>query len=99
MKIIMKNGKEKEVKDDWIVEWCSLYWGDDVSINLQKARLWCLSNPEKRKVKLRSFLNNWLSRDCRIKPVATQIVAPQPVKQETTLENRQSYLEKMRGMI
>lgn len=100
MKIPLKNGTEVEIDPKFYEEVISLYWQDQVDVSIHKMRLWLLANPVKQGTK--AGINRRLMvflKDCPLRPKTRQVVAPQPVKQETTLENRQSYLEKMRGMI
>jgi hypothetical protein len=100
MKIPLKNGTEVEIDPKFYAEVCDLYWKDQVDVSIHKMRIWLLANPQKQGTlagvnrRLMVFL-----KDCPLKPKIRQVVTPQPVKQETTLENRQSYLEKMRSMI
>jgi len=90
VKILLKDGTEAKVEDAWIHEWASLYWQDDITVAIEKARLWCLDNPQKRKTRrgLRAFLGNWIRRDCRLKPqvrMVTQQEEPRPVVPRETM--------------
>ncbi len=107
MKILLKNGTEAEVEEKWIIEWCELYWKDDVKIQLMKCRLWNLSNPNNRKTKqgLRKHINNWLARankngDCRIRPEVTMVSnMPEEPRPDVPKETVSSALAKMKEIV
>ena len=100
MKIPLKNGTEVEIDPKFYAEVISLYWQDQVDVSIHKMRLWLLANPVKQGTK--AGINRRLMvflKDCPLRPKIRQVVAPQPVKQETSLQGRQSYLEKMKAAI
>lgn len=104
MKIPLRDGSEAEIDPVWIRTWCELYWADDVMTQLNKARLWCLSNPDRRKVRIRSFLNNWLSNahkrgECRIRPRTTMVVMPEEPRPDVPRETVSEALQKMKGLL
>jgi len=100
MKIPLKNGTETEIDPTFYEEIIALYWQDQVDITIHKMRLWLLANPGKQGTK--AGINRRLMvflKDCPLKPKITQVSTPKPVKQDTNLEGRQSYLEKMKAAI
>jgi len=70
LSIILKDGSEITVPQDWIDEWNKVYYS--VPQTLLDIRIWCLDNPTKRKTKrgLRSFLGRWIRKACTKRPLA-----------------------------
>ena len=98
MKFPIKGG-ESEVSPDWIKEWIEVYWKDDVLLAIEKARLWCLDNPDRCKTQrgLRRFLGNWIRRDCRIKPqMRVRVEMDDEPKPDVKKEIRVDYLKQMK---
>lgn len=50
------------VTDEQFDLWRSLYPGIDVAGELRKMSAWLDGNPEKRKVRVKAFVVNWLNR-------------------------------------
>ena len=77
MKIPVKDG-EAEIDPTWIAEWNRVFFSEDVLFCLEKARLWVLANPERRKTRrgLRKFLNNWIVNDARRRPQPAKTITP-----------------------
>ncbi len=101
MKILLKDGTEAKVEDSWVHEWASLYWMDDITVAIEKARLWCLDNPQKRKTKrgLRAFLGNWIRRDCRLKPQVRMVKQEIEPKPEHNREIVSNHLNRMKELL
>ena len=73
--IPLADGSEFPVPASLASEYAAAYPGVDVAGELAQVRVWCLSNPRKRKTKngIRRFLNSWLDRaqnQQRASPVA-----------------------------
>ena len=88
---------------DWVKQWSDVYWADDVKTEIHKARLWTLDNAESCPSKLptarylRSFLGNWIRRDCRIKPqMRVRVEMDDEPKPEVKKEIRVDYLKQMK---
>ena len=62
--IPLKDGTEYEIEDPYLSELLSVYAYDYIENQLKKMRLWCISNPAKRKTKrgVRRFITTWLGR-------------------------------------
>lgn len=73
MNILLKNGQEIEIPQDWIDEWNKVYY--DVPRTLADIRIWCLDNPSKRKTKrgLRAFVGRWIRKACVVRPLPMDI--------------------------
>jgi len=99
--IPLKDGSAGEIDPLWVKEWCDVYWKDDVLIALEKARVWCLDNPQKCKTKrgLRAFLGNWIRRDCRLKPQMRMVKQEVEEKPVVKSEIRQSAIEQMKELL
>lgn len=48
------------LEPDWLVEMAKAYPTIDIEKELQKAKAWLVSNPQKAKKNFKRFINNWL---------------------------------------
>ncbi len=60
--IIKKDGTMWEPSPEQILKWQGLYPAVDVYQELNAMAGWSDANPDKRKVKMTAFCNNWLNR-------------------------------------
>jgi hypothetical protein len=102
MLLMLRDGTETEIPQDWIDEWNKVYYS--VPQTLLDIRIWCLDNPGKRKTKrgLRAFLGRWIRSSCTKRPIAetsfAKIQAIPPEKQ-LDLPARLSRLAKLKAAI
>jgi len=61
-KIILEEGKFKNIPGALIEKWKQVAPGVDISAEIKKAELWIMSNPEKKRSKWTAFLSNWMIR-------------------------------------
>lgn len=100
MGVLLKNGTECEIPQDWIDEWNKVYY--DVPRTLAQIRIWCLDNPSKRKTKrgIRAFLGRWIRTSCQLRPVLSRNAVLQyeerPVE---TLETRRTRIAELKGAL
>lgn len=61
----LNTGELHSIYQHEVAEWTSLYPSVDVEQELRKMKGWLASNPSRRKTKrgIKSFVNNWLSRE------------------------------------
>lgn len=57
----LKGGKTVQVPESYVIDMQACFPEVDVRSEIQKARAWMISNPEKAKSQWKRFLNNWLS--------------------------------------
>ncbi len=101
MKILLKDGSEGEIDPLWTKEWCEVYLKDDVLAEIEKARLWTLDNPGKRKTRrgLRSFLGGWIRRSCRLKPQIRMVSQEAEDKPKVSPEVRNGAIQRMKELL
>jgi len=60
--ILLKTGEEYPVSKSEIDEWSKIYTHIDVQYELQRMKMWCISNPKKRKTEeeINKFITGWL---------------------------------------
>lgn len=63
--IILNDGSEWKPTEALFAEYVRLYQNVDVKQEFNEMRLWCLSNPKRRKTRrgVKRFVNGWLSRE------------------------------------
>lgn len=63
--LILNDGSEWRPTEALFAEYVRLYPNVDVKQEFNEMRLWCLSNPERRKTRrgVKRFVNGWLSRE------------------------------------
>lgn len=61
--IILNNGDEYPVYQDYVDEMQKLYPAVDIMQELRAMKAWCINNPKRRKTKngIKRFINTWLS--------------------------------------
>lgn len=61
--ILLNDGSEFEVKEEYFNDMKKLFPGADVMAELRKMSAWAINNPTKRKTKsgIKRFIGNWLS--------------------------------------
>ena len=98
-KIPLKDGSEFQLPWKLRLELGELYY--DVDEQLEAMRLWCLANPNRRKVNALRFITNWLSRSGKRRVVGTAqsvIRAEAPITDEQRSRN-QVHLQNLRDML
>jgi hypothetical protein len=63
--IPLKDGTEYLPEEKYIEELKLAYQGLDIDQQLRQMRIWCISNPSRRKTKrgIKKFINGWLNRN------------------------------------
>jgi len=63
--ILLNDGSEHEVKEDYFNQMKQLFPGVDVMTELRNMSAWSINNPTKRKTKsgIKRFIGNWLSKE------------------------------------
>ena len=63
--ILLNDGSEYEVKEDYFEQMKKLFPGVDVMTQLRNMSAWAINNPTKRKTKsgIKKFIGNWLSSE------------------------------------
>jgi hypothetical protein len=96
------------IVDATIQEWKEAYPAVDVIAQLKRMAQWLLSNPNKKKKNYRKFITNWLAvsqqrgGDTKSKPIDNRPTLPVVVampRKEMTEEERQTNMERARGLI
>jgi len=60
--IIYQNEKFKEIPERFLLKWKQVAPGINIQSEIQKAELWLISNPDKKRSKWEAFLSNWMVR-------------------------------------
>ncbi len=63
--ILLNDGSEYEVKEDYFEQMKNLFPGVDVMTHLRNMSAWSINNPTKRKTRsgIKRFIGNWLSKE------------------------------------
>lgn len=63
--LLLNDGSEYPVTQDYVDEMQELYAGVDVAQELKKMKAWCINNPKRRKTKngIKAFIGNWLGKE------------------------------------
>ena len=67
MEIILKDGSYFEIEENDVIAWSRTYKDCNVIHEIRAAAEWCESNPSRRKLAKRRFLNAWLSKAHKLK--------------------------------
>jgi hypothetical protein len=88
-----------EVEQEWLDAWKTVYTWPSIVNAIQQAAVWCINNPNKRKVDVRRFLSNWISKsaDVRARPAKSTVVNFQGVPASRDFGNQQ--LQTMREIL
>lgn len=99
MRIMLKDGKEHEIPNEWIEAWEGLYY--HVKKELLIAIQWSLDHAENRKTRrgLRGFLGNWIRRKCPMKPVERPKAIEEQRPPVQPLDVRKAHLAVLKGAL